>query len=385
MRVALVTETFPPEVNGVAMTLSRLVRGCLAEGHEVKVVRPLQKGERMNRLHESTGEEQLVVPGLPLPGYDSLRMGRPALLKLYLDWRRWKPDIVHIATEGPLGLASLAAAEMLSIPTCSTYHTNFHQYSQHYKIGFFKDLFWVYLREFHNCLGATLPPTLEMANELKAAGYERVSVLSRGVDTELFNPNRRDQSLRQSWGASDDDLVFLYVGRVAAEKNIQLAIDAFEAIRSRDEKAKMVVIGDGPELEGIQAKYPHIHYAGMRKGEDLGRHYASGDCFLFPSVTETFGNVVTEAMSSGLCVLTFDYAAGRQYIRHGENGWLARFGDHDAFVDQAGVLVNKRREELRLISQAARETACTISWDRIVAILLQSWSRVVEESRFPAL
>lgn len=381
MRVALVTETFPPEVNGVAMTLNRLCRGLLAIGHEVKVVRPLQQDESFDALYPFEGGEQFVVPGIPLPGYDGLRMGRPALLGLYRDWKEWEPDIVHIATEGPLGIACLAAAGVLSIPTSSTFHTNFHQYSQHYKIGFFKDLFWVYLRQFHNRIGCTLPPTREMADELIHEGFERVNVLSRGVDTDLFSPERRDPELRKLWGVSDADRVYLYVGRVAAEKNIQLAIDAFEAVRLTDESAKMVVVGDGPELTRLKKRYSHIHYAGMQKGEDLARHYASGDCFLFPSITETFGNVVTEAMSSGLAVLTYDYAAGRQCIVSGKNGVLAAFDERNVFLKQARALAACDGNVLLAMGAEARKTACSISWDRVVEILLESWQRVIVENR----
>lgn len=382
MRIALVTETFPPEVNGVAMTLNRLASGCAMQGHQLQIVRPLQQGEKMAALHAFYEGEQLVVPGIPLPGYDNLRMGRPAVIRLYRDWRCSRPDMVHIATEGPLGLASLVAANLLSIPTSSTYHTNFHQYSQHYKIGFFKDLFWVYLRVFHNMLGCTLPPTKEMAKELEAAGYQRVNVLSRGVDTDLFKPERRDGSLRAEWGAGDGTPVFLYVGRVAAEKNIRLAVDSFERVRVELPDAVLVIVGDGPELSALKREFPHFHYAGMRKGEDLARHYASGDYFLFPSVTETFGNVVTEAMSSGVPVLTYDYAAGRQYIRSGENGWLATFGDGEDFARQALAASETSKEARAAIACEARKTALSISWDRIVAILLQSWTRVIKESRF---
>ncbi|MCH6258563.1 glycosyltransferase family 1 protein [Puniceicoccaceae bacterium K14] len=381
MRIALVTETFPPEVNGVAMTLGRLCSGMAQLEHEVRIVRPYQQGEDASEPFEFFGCSQLLIPGLPLPGYDGLSMGRPDIFRVYRNLKRWKPDILHISTEGPLGLASLVVARILRVPVSSTFHTNFHQYMSHYNYGFIRDLFWVYLRFTHNLCQCTLSPTSEMAKELQAEGFKGSGVLSRGVDTKLFNENRRNNELRKKWGVAPSEKAIVYVGRVASEKNIDLAIRAFEKIRSLDSSAKMVVVGDGPELDRLKADYPHIYYAGMQSGEDLAEHYASGDLFLFPSVTETFGNVVTEAMSSGLPVLTFDYAAGRQYIRQGENGYLAEFSNEFDFMEKAVSLYFLDNDMLRKISSAAITTAQSISWDRIVDVFVTTLKEIVEKDK----
>ncbi len=362
------------------MTLGRLAGGLAAKGWSVQVVRPAQYDEEADIVRPSSGLEELVVPGVPLPGYKGLRMGEPAVLSLLGSWRRMRPDVVHIATEGPLGVAALMVAHWLRLPIASTFHTNFDQYSDHYRVGFIQKLASSYLRRVHNLCGCTLAPTRQMADELAALGYRNAAVLSRGVDTELFRPDRRDEGLRRAWGVEPGALVALYVGRVAREKSIDLAMEAFEQIRRRHRSDIMVVVGDGPELERIRLAYPDVRYAGMRRGEDLARHYASGDLFLFPSVTETFGNVVTEAMASGLAVCSYDYAAGRQCIQPGVNGELAAFGVAEAFVERCVALRTMAPEALGRLRQAARETANAISWESVVDTFENALHQVMRQS-----
>lgn len=366
MRLALVTETFPPEVNGVSMTLGRLCGGLAERGWQLQVTRPVQEHEEVDAVSPPKPFEEFVVAGVPLPGYSSLRMGEPAGFSLHRIWKAERPDIVHIATEGPLGVAALIAAKLLKLPVSSTFHTNFDQYSDHYNVGFVQRGMSAYLRMVHNFCGCTLAPTQQMADELAAEGYRNTGVLSRGVDTALFNPQKRDQALRDSWGIGSGGRSIVYVGRIAKEKNIDLVIRAFQAISAEYPNDRLVLVGGGPELERLKRKYPDICYAGMRQGEDLARHYASGDLFLFASETETFGNVVTEAMASGLAVCTYDYAVGREYVSTGENGQLARFGDGVDFVKQALALRELDDSGLEKMRSAARKTAEGISWDAVV-------------------
>ncbi len=363
MRLTLVTETFPPEINGVAMTLHRLTTAMVQRGHEVQIVRPRQSSEDRDSVEGNLS--QVVVPGVSLPRYRGLHLGLPCGRRLRRLWRGQKPEVVHIATEGPLGLSALRAATKLGLPLASSYHTNFHTYFKHYGIGPLTRPMFAFMRWFHNRTRVTMVPSHDMRDLLREHGFDNVAILARGVDGELFNPSRRDANLRKQWGAGDDDLVVAYVGRVAAEKNIPLAVEAFEAMRQRRPQAKFVLVGDGPARAALQAKHPGYVFAGMQRGEELGRHYASADVLLFPSVTETFGNVITEGMASGLCVLAFDYAAGRQHIRHGENGLIAPLDDPGRFVSMA-VEVADDLERVRRLGAAARQTAQDITWDAIV-------------------
>ncbi len=331
LSIALVTETYRPEVNGVAMTLGRLVEGLSSRGHQIMIVRPRQK-------HETTGRQadgQLLMPGVPLPGYAELRFGLPVGGRLRQAWSATLPDIVHIATEGPLGLSALAVARKLEIPVVSTFHTNFHSYSQHYGLGWLKGGIERYLRWFHNRTLTTLVPTAVLAQTLTQRGFRNVKVLARGVDTGLFQPARRSDALRASWEATERDPVIMVVGRVAAEKNLTLALRAFAAIRREQPEARMICVGDGPVREALARRHPECRFVGAKHGEDLARHYASGDVFLFPSLTETYGNVVSEALASGNVVVGFDYAAASQLIENGVNGLRVAAGDEAAFIAAA--------------------------------------------------
>jgi glycosyltransferase involved in cell wall biosynthesis len=312
LQVAIVTETYPPEVNGVAMTLGRMVTGLLARGHRVHLTRPRQNADDRARTDDAYCET--LVLGLPIPGYRGLRVGVPARILLRKQWQLKRPDVVQVATEGPLGAAAIAAARALNIPVVSEFHTNFHTYSKHYGFGWLEGLVAAHLRRLHNRSALTLVPTQALANELAAEGYRNLRVVSRGIDNELFHPCKRSTELRRQWGVTDDQLVVSYVGRIAAEKNLPLVLKAFDAICQHLPSARLLLVGDGPLRKRLGRDYPQHIYAGMRHGEDLAAHYASADLFLFPSLTETFGNVTAEALASGLPVVAYRtrlYRAGR--------------------------------------------------------------------------
>ncbi|MDP1898485.1 MAG: glycosyltransferase family 1 protein, partial [Sulfurimicrobium sp.] len=325
LRVAVVNETYPPDVNGVAMTAQRMVQGLISRCHQVQLVRPRQSQE--DRGFSSASFDEVLVRGVPVPRYRDLKMGLPARAKLLALWKQRRPHLVQVVTEGPLGWSAIAAAKELHLPVISDFHTNFHSYSKYYGAPLLGRAIGIYLRWLHNRAHCTLVPTDAMRHELSGMGFRNLQVLSRGVDTQLFHPSRWNRLLRQSWGVGDHRLVALYVGRIAAEKNLPLLIEAFRRMQTTRPNMKLVMVGDGPERAKLQAMHPDIIFAGMRVSEDLADHYASADLFLFPSITETFGNVVLEAMASGLPVVAYDGAAAREHIRHGENGLRAAFDD----------------------------------------------------------
>lgn len=375
MKLTLVTETYPPEVNGVAMTLSRLVAGVRALGGRVQVIRPRQAAEAVG---PATGDEW-IVPGLPIPFYRSLRVGLPAGARLRAAWRQSRPDLVHIATEGPLGWSALRAAHALGIPVTSGFHTNFDAYGGHYGLQLFREPLFRYLRWFHNRTRRTLVPARDLQERLQGEGFENVAVVARGVDTRLFDPARRSAALRSTWGVREEDPVAIYVGRLAPEKNLGLAVEAFLALQARCPGARFVLVGDGPERASLQSAYPGFHFAGTRRGEELAAHYASAEVFLFPSVTETFGNVVTEAMASGLVVLAFDYAAAREHVHNRRNGRTVAPGDRAAFVAAAGALAGERSAWAGWAAEA-RRTALELTWARVVARFVEELSAARAEA-----
>jgi glycosyltransferase involved in cell wall biosynthesis len=363
LQISLVTETYLPEINGVAITIGRMVEGLCLRGHNIHLIRPRQ--HKQDSATEKTRYRETLVAGMPIPGYAGLKSGLPARGLLLRLWQQQRPDIVHIATEGPLGWSALSAARKLNIPVSTDFHTNFHSYTQHYGIGLLKWPIAAYLRHFHNKAACTLVPTNELQLQLERDGYQNVSVVSRGVDTELFHPARRSDALRASWDADDATPVVMLVSRIAAEKNLTVAIDAFQQIRTANPRARMVLVGDGPARAGLQKQYPDVIFAGMQTGITLAEHYASGDIFVYPSQTETYGNVTVEAMASGLAIIAFDYAAARQHIHHDVNGLLVPFGDTETFNAQAKALITDLSRVQRL-RDAARQSMKSLTWDHIM-------------------
>jgi glycosyltransferase involved in cell wall biosynthesis len=364
LRIAVVTETYPPEVNGVSLTVARFVEGLRARHHDIQLIRPRQS--RLDMTSSERGMQQVLLRGLPIPRYPQLKMGLPAKGALVKMWSFRRPDVVHIVTEGPLGWSALQAARKLKLPVTSDFRTNFHAYSRHYGIGWLQKPIFAYLRKFHNHTSATLVPTESLRAELAAMGFRNTHVVARGVDTERFSPARRSITLRQQWGADENTTVAIYVGRLASEKNLGLLIEAYEAMREKDSRMKLVIVGDGPMRIELQGRCPNAIFAGQQVGDDLAMHYASGDVFIFPSMTETYGNVTPEAMGSGLALLAYDYAAASQLIVNNQNGMLAPLGNARAFVEQAAALAIDK-ERIRALRLAARLTAESTGWPAVVA------------------
>ncbi len=373
LRIAFVSETYPPEVNGVAITAQRFVEGLALLGHAIQLIRPRQSAADSALPGENL--EQVLVAGLPIPGYAGLKMGLPAYRKLVALWTRQRPDLVHIVTEGPLGWSALLAARKLKLPVSSDFRTNFHAYTNHYRLGWLQKPMLSYLRSFHNKTGLTLVPTEALRKQLIEQGFANLQVVARGVDTALFNPRKRSGALRGSWGANEETPVLVYVGRLAPEKNLGALVAAFNAARSKVPAAKLVLVGDGPARQEVRALCPDAIFAGLRTGEELAAHYASGDIFVFPSMTETFGNVTPEAMASGLAVLAYDYAAAGQLIASGRNGLLAPLGDTAALAEHAASLVSLPAAA-RLMGLNARQTAVDLGWEAVIrqfeSMLLQT-------------
>jgi len=362
-QICLVTETYPPEINGVAMTLSRLAAGLRDRGHKVSIVRPRQPADRRAGVRSCAAVT--LVPGIAMPGYKEVRIGLPAIGTLHERWMSHRPDVVYVATEGPLGWSAVRVARRLGLTVFSGFHTSFPDYAKHYGARWMMPLVIRGLRRFHNRTNGTLVAGEPLRRQLEAAGFANVFVVGRGVDSELFAPERRSPELRAAWGAGHDDVVALSVGRLAPEKNLPLAVEAFRAIQRVRSTARLVIVGDGPLREELQRANPDVIFCGMQTGERLAAHYASADVFLFPSETETFGNVTLEAMASGLAVIAYDYAAAGLHIRAGDSGVLVARGDALAYVEAAVALAWSPVTIVRM-GRCAREHAVSVGWRGVV-------------------
>lgn len=362
MRIAYVTETYPPEINGVSLTVQRTVHFLREQGHQVELIRPRQPGET-----PCDDGHELRTAGMPIPMYPDLRLGLARSAVLARRFAESRPDLVHVVTQGPLGYAALLAALKHGLPITTDFRTNFHFYSQYYRLGWLQPVICRYLRNFHNRARRTFVPSQMMRRELAAEGFMNLDVVGRGVDAGQFSPARRSRQLRLSWGVLDDDQrVVLYVGRLAREKNVGLALRAFEAASRGDPGLRMIVVGDGPLRRQLQNEFPAAHFVGTQHGEALAGHYASADLFVFPSLSETFGNVTLEALASGLAVIAFDAAAAADYIAHGDNGMVVAPGDEQAFIETLGRCAAMRREAFAALRERARETALQADWDKVL-------------------
>ncbi|WGZ96392.1 MAG: glycosyltransferase family 1 protein [Candidatus Thiothrix putei] len=379
-RLAVVTETWPPEINGVAHTISHLVDGLRQRGgYHIQLVRPRQLAQEKARSEDLFKE--YLVNGLTLPFYKEVRLGFPQYNTLKRLWKKQRPDIVQIVTEGPLGYSAMKAAKKLGIPVISDFHTNFDHYSRYYRLSGFFNLAKRYLRHVHNQTLVTLVPTRELQQQLTASGYTKLGILERGIDVQLFNPQRRSSTLRERFGLHPEQLLVTLVSRMAQEKNLDLAFTAFRAIQQHVPDARFLLVGDGPERKRLQEAHPDCLFAGMQTGIALAEHYASGDLFLYPSTSETFGNVILEAMASGLAVVTFNYAAAYEHIRHGENGMAVLLDDNAAFIATSIELAldpDLRRRQ----GEYASQTAHGLSWEKVVARLDQTLQNVLREVRY---
>jgi glycosyltransferase involved in cell wall biosynthesis len=363
MRYAIVTETWAPEINGVALTVQSLEQGLRERGHEVGLVRP-----RQTRAQSPAPHERLVA-SLPLPRYPGLRFGLPATRRLISQWNRQRPDAIYVATEGPLGWSAMRAARALRIPAATGFHTRFDYYMRDYGAALLEPVALGWMRRFHNRGQATLVPTDALRDELRTLGFAHVLRLPRAVDTALFHPDRRDHALRATWGLRAADLAVIHLGRIAPEKNLDLAIRAFDAIREVVPTARFVWVGDGPARARIEREHPDFIFCGVQRGETLARHFASADLFLFPSRSETYGNVTLEAMASGVPTVAFDYGAAREWLRDGEHGASVAGADEradDAFVRAAVEIAAEAALRARM-SAAAREAVSALRPQQVAA------------------
>ncbi len=375
LRIAVVTETWPPEVNGVAVTLSKLIHHLGQRHHTIQLIRPRQ--DKHDEGVEQSGWSELLLRGLPIPRYPQLKLGLPSKKALIKAWSTKRPDLVHIATEGPLSWSALQAAQILRLPVTSDFRTNFHSYCQHYGVGWLSKPIVAYLRKFHNRTACTMVPTQAMKFQLEAMGFKNLKVVARGVDTQQFNPNNRSEAMRQSWGVTPETIVLLSVGRIAAEKNLDLIVQTYQALIEAGRPVKMIFAGDGPMRAITQVKCPDALFVGMCTHEQLAILYASADLLLFPSLTETFGNVTLEALASATPVLAFDCAAAGEFIKDKRNGWLVNSDEPQTYIKRA-LDITKEKSTLVDARAFTRDSVEHLGWDEIACQVETVFHRAIE-------
>ncbi len=358
LRLALFSDTWAPQVNGVSRTLERLRDAVVARGGTVHVFTGNDP-----RAESTIGVSR--SPSVPFWAYPQLQLAWPNRGVVQRTLRAFQPTLVHVATEFGVGLAGRSAARSLRLPMVTSYHTSFASYAQYYRLGMLARPGWRYLRWFHRAGARTYCPTRAIVREVEAQGFTDCAVWSRGVDVQRFSPQHRDASVRDTMGADDDMLVVGYVGRLAAEKGLGTALAAMQiAARARPGRVAFMVVGDGPFEAEMQAHTPSPRWLpGALHGASLSAAYASADVFLFPSTTDTFGNVLLEAMASGLPVIGADVGPTRELVGD-TRGWLVKRDNAEALAAAIIACVDdptSRRER----AERARAFAESSTWDRV--------------------
>ena len=373
----MVTDTYLPQVNGVTTVVHRIAQAVRAAGHAVALVAPRYP-------HGSDGDggggNELRVPSLPFPPYPSIRLSSPFQRHVAHFLDRFAPDLIHAATEGPLGVSARRYALAHDLPLVTSFHTDFPRYARDYGVGALAPLVWRWLVHFHRPARLIHTPGVAVRDELVRRGLSNTVVWGRGVDTRHFRPDRRTVGWRRWLAGADDTVIVLHVGRLAPEKNLRVLVDSWNrARRCLGTRATFVIAGEGPESTAVATHAPFVRQLGFIDRDSLAGLYASADLCVLPSRTETCGLVALEAMASGLPVIAANAAGLAESVCHDENGLLVHPGDARGFSHAIVSLAldGARRERLAL---RARQTALTRDVEAEDRELLLQYEALVDRS-----
>lgn len=373
LRVAIFTGNYNHIRDGVSLTLNRLVGFLESKDIPVIVFGPTVEEPALDH-----NGEFISVPSVPMPGRPEYRVtiGFPESAQRRL--REFEPTLIHLATPDLLGFRAMRWAQGNDIQIVASYHTHFTSYLKYYNLDMLELLGWKYLAWFYSQCKHIYVPSPSMAKELNQQRItEGIRIWARGVYTDRFHPDKRDMEWRRSAGFSDDDTVVSFVSRLVWEKDLQTFIDV---VKKLGDTIKPLIVGDGPARKELEEMLPEAHFTGFITGEELYRAYASSDIFLFPSDTETFGNVTLEAMSSGLPCVVADATGSRSLVESGVNGYLAPPRDTREFA----ACVQKIAEDKKLqdkMGKAARQKALAYSWENVNSELLDNYREALESPR----
>ncbi|MEU8522180.1 glycosyltransferase family 1 protein [Streptomyces sp. NBC_01216] len=370
MRVVIVTESFPPDVNGVAHCAQQTARHLVRRGHEPLVIAPAASARLVNGLDTDAPCPVVRVPSLPLPGYPQVRVALPSR-RVAAAIAEHRADLVHLAGPFVLGARGMTAASRLGLPTVAVYQTDLAGYARTY-VGAGAGTAWRRLRAVHGAADRTLAPSTAAMADLEAHGIGRVRLWRRGVDTGRFRPGLRDEALRRSL-APGGELLVGYVGRLAPEKKVDLlaGVCALPGVR-------VVVVGDGPSAPGLRAALPGALFLGRRTGADLARIFASLDVFAHTGPYETFCQTVQEAMAAGVAVVAPASGGPLDLVGHGRTGLLVPPGDTAALTDAVASL--HAAPELRAAyARAGRAAVEGRTWEAVGDQLIGHYEEILRE------
>ena len=375
MRIAFFTETFLPKVDGIVTRLTKTLQHLVAAGDEVLIFCP--EGAPDSYL----GAKVVGVPALPLPLYPELKLAlpRPAVSEAL---EQFRPDLVHVVNPAVLGLGGIWLAKSRNLPLVASYHTHLPKYLEHYGMGMLEPLLWELLKAAHNQASLNLCTSTAMVAELAAKGIQHTALWQRGVDTDLFRPELRNESMRARLHGPYDDTgnLLLYIGRLSAEKQIERIRPVLEAMP----QTRLALVGDGPHRQQLERCFEGTPttFVGYLAGQDLASAYACGDAFLFPSSTETLGLVLLEAMAAGCPVVGADRGGIPDIVSDGENGCLYDPDQPHSLTTAVQRLLGESQTRACL-RQAARQEAERWGWAGATDQLRGYYRKVLNQARVP--
>jgi glycosyltransferase involved in cell wall biosynthesis len=371
-RIALFTGNYNHIADGVSRTLNRLV-GYL-ERNNISV---LVFGPTIDEPAIEHAGELVVVPSVPAPGRPEYRLTGRMTREVRQRLEQYAPTIIHVAAPDVLGIQARRYARRRAIPLVATYHTHFSSYLSYYKLSVMESTVWSYLRWFYEPFHEIYVPTQSMAEVLHEQGITQgIEIWPRGVETAQFSPERRSLDWRRQHGIQEDDCVVTFVSRIVWEKGLDVFAAVVEKLEERYASVRSVIVGEGPARSALEERLARTIFLGHLEARELATAYASSDIFLFPSETETFGNVTLEAMASGVPAVCANATGSRSLVAHGETGFLVPARDIDGFyraVEQLALDSELRRR----MGSAGFERAAAYDWEAVLGKMVLFYDHIL--------
>lgn len=377
IKIAYFAGSMKPGQDGVTRVLFKLIDWLNDKEIENIFISSLipEANEQMTKF--------LEVPSIAVPFYKEYKFAYPGYKKFESTMREFKPDIIHINSPCSLGLAAIKYAEKNNIPVVATYHTHFPSYAKYYNIKQIEFISWNYLRKLYNRCDRVLVPSIKIMDELKEHGFNTTEYLPHGIDLNVFNSSFKSNDWKKSLNIQDKK-VLLFVGRLVWEKDLRTLIDVYDQLTGLRDDVSFVLVGDGPIRKDVEKLMPEAIFLGYKSGEELSTIYASSDLFIFPSTTETFGNVVLEAMASGTVPVCSDEGGASSSIKNNHNGIICKAKDSFDFSKKILPLINNQTE-LQRISENCIEYASKQSWNNIFSMQYQHYIDVIKQHFFKGI
>lgn len=370
MRVAIITESFLPEMNGVTNSVLKVADHLTSTGHDVLIMAPDSPG--MPTTYR--GAHVVGMASVPMPGYKQVRVTTTPQISLEWTLAEFAPHVVHLASPINVGYRGVLAADALGLPSVAVYQTDIPGYAARYKMPALEAWLWARVKRIHTTATVNLAPSTASINQLAQVGVHDVDLWGRGVDSELFNPGRRDEALRAAWAPADHRIVG-YMGRLAPEKQV-----ADLAALADLPNTTIVVIGGGPERPALEEALPNAVFTGELRAEELARAVASLDLFVHPGELETFGQTIQEAMASGLPVVAPASGGPVDLVKPSHTGWLYAPGDLKALRNHVRDLLGDDAKRASF-AEAARISMEPRTWRGICGQLVDHYYRAIDRKR----